>query len=63
MNIIRKNVINVYNKLNNTETDHELKLRHSEYFNVCKLLYECIRLYGTNIVNMIDFIHAFNKQK
>eukprot|EP01084_Bolivina_argentea_P045147 83105_1 len=65
--IIRKNIINVYNKLKGgTETDDELKLRHSEYFNVCKLLYECIRLYGTNISKydgfQMTFYHAFNKQ-
>ena len=53
--IIRKDVVASYKKDGPRETDESLRVRHSEYANLGRLLYECIRLYGTNIAKHDGF--------
>lgn len=64
--ILRRHIVSVFKKLKLSESDESLKLRHSEYAHICRLLYESIRLFGTNIAKhqgfSMTFYHCFNKQ-
>jgi len=64
--VLRKHIVSVYSKSDAHEKDAELRSRHTEFANLCRLLYEAVRLYGTDIgkhggFNM-TFYHCFNQQ-
>eukprot|EP01083_Nonionella_stella_P216523 778184_1 len=42
--IMRKHIASVYHKKDERESDDAFTLRHAEYANMCRLLYEGIRL-------------------